>query len=149
MSTEIEVMEDTTTAGDVMGEIQALASGAPTMYNSIKGEDFTAKKKTYGAVSAAKKVRDHLGKKIDLEHIIVQPVELADENTGEVTKQPRVILIDADGTAYYGISGGLFRAVGDVIGMLGEPDTWPEPLPVTVKEQQGRGANRFYTIEII
>lgn len=148
MSNEIEIMENAT-ATDVVDEIRSLASGAPTMYNSIKGEDFEARKKTYSAVSSAKKIRESLGKKINLENIIVQPIEVADENTGEISKQPRVILIDADGTAYYGISGGLFRSVGDVIGMLGEPETWPAPLPVVVKEMQGRGANRFYTIELV
>ena len=145
---ELEIIETTPNA-NVLEEIRALASGTPKMYSSIKGEDFEAKKATFSAVSSAKKIRENLGKKINLENIIVQALDMADEQTGEISSQPRVILIDADGTAFYGISGGLFRSVDDIIGMLGEPHTWPAPLPVAVKEIQGKGANRFYTIELL
>lgn len=57
------------------------------------------------------KVDDHIGETIDLVDYLVEPVETVDENTGEVTMMPHVVLFATDGTSYEGFSKGLYTSV--------------------------------------
>lgn len=85
---------------------------------------------------------------INLANFIVQNVELTSDETGEISEATRVILVDADGSAYHAISAGLVNSLQSVLGFLGHPATWENPVPVKVVEKTGKGARRYMTLRI-
>jgi hypothetical protein len=89
---------------------------------------------------------ENLNKHIELDNIVVQAVELTDPNTGAQTTQPRVILLDQDGTAYYGISPVLLKAIETFVGILGQPHQWPEPVGVKVLREKGNRGFSFFNL---
>ena len=133
----------------VRGQVTALRDGNVALYSSILADTFEGKKQTLNAITNSVAIADHLGATINLANIVVQVVEMVDEKSGEMTDQPRVILVDADGTAYHAISSGILKSVENTIGMLGEPSTWPEPVPIQVAEERGRNGFRYYTIKFL
>lgn len=55
------------------------------------------------------------------------------ENAGCFENKPRTILIDENGESYIaGVSIGIYQAVREIIRTFGAPETWDEPLTVTV-----------------
>lgn len=125
--------------------IQALADGKTTVFSTLTGDDFDTKLQLLDAVTNSEPIADNLGKPIRLVNVVIQTVELADEETGELNELPRTILLDEDGTAYHAISMGVFRAVETVLGVVGQPSTWPSPLNIQVTKE-GKAPRAYYTI---
>lgn len=142
VSNAVEVSQGQSSAANA---IQSLADGKQTVFSTITGDDFTAKMTVLNATTASKPLSENLGKKINLANVVVQIIEMADEQTAELRDVPRTILIDADGTAYHAISSGVFRAVENILGILGKPHTWPAPVAVKVL-QEGQGNRKYFTI---
>jgi len=134
---------------DVAVRIQNLANGVSVAYSSIKGDDIEAKVALYNATSASENIADNLGTEFNLADIVVTVVPMADEATGVIKNQPRVIFIADDGTAYSAISGVLLDDVERVIGMVGEPHTWGAPRPAKVVEQKSNKGRRFFTLRLL
>lgn len=142
-----EIVDEATTVGstDVAEIIKGLNNPSSAMYSSIKTDDFASRLRIVQAMTTSSPVDDHLGETINLTNFIVQPVDLVNA-TGEVNTAPRIVLIDADGTAYHATSVGLLTALRNVTGVLGEPSTWPEAVPIVVIEQKSRNGYKFFTI---
>ncbi len=142
VSTEV----DTFTGGNgAANAVQALADGKSTVFSTITGDDFAAKMKVLNATTASLPLAEILNKPIELVDIVVQVIEMADEASGEVRDVPRTILIAKDGTAYHAISNGVFRAVENILGILGKPHTWPAPVKIKV-QREGTGNRQYFTI---
>lgn len=142
-----EVHESANTGGMTAAEkIDALASGAATVFSTFTGDSQADRLRIYDAISTAEPIADHLGETIMLANAVAQLVEVADEQ-GELQSAVRVILVDADGSAYAAISDGLYRAMVNLFGLLGSPSTWTDPVAVKVVEQRSRKGFRFYTIK--
>lgn len=121
----------------------AMLSSGSGIVTTIKGTDLAARKATLNAVTNAVPIADHLGKTIALTNCVFQAVTVVDDKTGEATDTVRTILLADDGTAFAAVSDGILGSLRDVFGIMGQPDTWPEPLPVQVVEQRGRSGYRF------
>lgn len=133
--------------------VNNLNDGTVSVYSSLKGDDFETKKAVLTATTNALKVDDNLGKVINLKDVVVQAIDIAntDDVTGEVSsvEAARIILLDADGTSYAAVSTGLFRALTNLFGILGQPHTWPSPVPIiVVKERATRNAGHYFTIKL-
>lgn len=147
-------MSDVTTGeivvagNDVASAIAQLNSGQSAIATSIEGDDFAARKAVLSAVSSSVPLADNLSKPIQMKHYVVQEVWLLNEQTQEIAPQPRVVIIDADGVAYHATSAVVFRDVQNIVGILGKPSSWPEPVAVTcVKE--GKAPRAFYTLKLV
>jgi len=134
------------TAGAV--ERMAMLANGSGILSTLTGTDLASRKTTLNAVTNATPISDHLGETINLVHVVAQVVSIVDVKTGEATDAVRAILLDADGSAYAATSDGLMGSLRDVFGIMGQPDTWSEPLPIRVVEQRGRSGFRFYKIEL-
>lgn len=132
-------------SSSVAGAVQSLADGKQTVFSTIQGDDFASKMKVLTATTASLPLSENLNKPIDLVDVVVQVIEMADEQTGELGDVPRTILIAADGKAYHAISRGVFRAVENILGILGSPNTWENPVKVKVL-QEGTGNRKYFTI---
>src|SRR5690606_1115300 len=115
--------------------------------STFSGDDFATKAKVFDAITNPEPISDHLGETIQLANVVAQSVEVADDE-GTLNEAARVILIDADGQAYAGLSDGLLRSIQNLFGILGMPNTWPGPLPVKVTEEKSRKGFKFFTIKL-
>jgi len=142
----------------VNNSIAKLKGNSAAVWSSIQSDNFEDKLKVASAVQDATPLRDDLGKTIELEHIVVQAVEIKDtddkgneivnEQTGEVKTltAARIILVGKDGKSYASISTGIFKAVENLVGVLGQPHTWPAPVKVKAVEQ-GPAMRRYLTLK--
>ena len=129
--------------------IESFTGGVGRLFTTIKGEDFSAKLALNNAIADAEPIDKHLDKWINLKDIVIQDVEFTDEDdsTGEVTTTPgiMVVLVDDQGKAYRAFSNGVFRDLQRLLNILGDPNTWPDPVSVKVV-QTVSGKNRFYNL---
>jgi len=140
-SMQVALSEDT-----ARRDIASLQAGGQSVWSSIQGEDFESRLKVADAVVNSTPLRDHLGEKIMLRHIVAQATTIADRQTGEITPVVRLVLIDEDGTAYNAMSGGLFKSIENLIGILGMPAYWPGPVPVKIN-REGKVGEQYYTLK--
>ena len=124
-------MENAMMTLDVSAE---LSEQSTSTYCSIKGGDRATKAKLYNASNNPDhKVGDFINKNIKVKDVLVEAIDIVDEETGEVERAPRVVLIDDKGKAYQAVSMGIFNAVKKAIQIFGET-TWEEPIEFTVKQ---------------
>jgi hypothetical protein len=145
--TGAEIVRANNGGASALDKLAMLSSGSGIV-STIQGTDVEARKATLNAVTNAEPIADHLGETINMVHAVFQAVTVADDKTGEVNDTVRTVLLDADGKAYAAISDGLIGSLRDVFGIMGQPSTWPEPLPVKVVEKRGRSGFRFMKIEL-
>ena len=131
--------------------IESFTGGVGRLFTTIRGEDFSAKLALNNAIADAEPIDKHLDKWINLKDIVIQDVEFSDEDesTGEVTTTPgiMVVLVDDKGKAYRAFSNGVFRDLQRLLNILGDPNTWPDPVSVKVV-QTVSGKNRFYNLRV-
>lgn len=77
-----------------------------------------------------KRVKDEVNKEIALKHVYIELVDLINQKTGELTKAPRVILIDDKGVGYQCVSSGVYNAIRKMFLSFGIPQTWEKPITV-------------------
>lgn len=117
------------------------------IFTTVKGTDFDSRRKIFSAVNDAKSVSDLNGKPFVIADLVIEATEFMNEKTGEVEPSVRTIFITPDGDAYQAFSGPVFNAAKRLLGLLGEPESWPEPVKVRVTEE-GKGTNRFYKLAL-
>ena len=127
----------------------SVAVRKPRTYSSVTGTDVGARKTVYNAVNNAEQISDHLGEEFHLVHIIQQPTESLNEETGVVEEYTRTTLITADGTAFSAGSDGIAGSVDNLLAAFGEPSEWAEPLRVKVIERKSRNKRTFFSIEAL
>lgn len=143
-----EHTNELSTIAATSGIVDSFKSGGG-VYSSYRTDDFESKIQLASALSDSEPLVDHLGKNIELVHIVVQSVQLTDEDTGVVEDAVRTVLIDANGKAYSAISGVIVQRLRDIIGVLGTPDTWAGPVKVRVDRVKGKGKNFFYDLRVV
>lgn len=136
------------TTNKAVATIGSMQSGSNIM-STVKDDTLDGRKQTLAALTNAEPIAEHLNETINLVHVVMQAVELTDEKTGEVTDNVRTILLAEDGKAFAGVSNGLVGSLRDIFGIMGEPASWPEALPVQVVEKRGNKGFRFYKIELV
>lgn len=127
------------------------------MYCSILADTPEDKKNLYNAMNskADKIVADVLNQEILLKDVLIQKFVkdslTTDEETGEVLDEDasyRVVLIDEAGKTYASGSKGLAKSLMKVLAIMGEPNTWDEPLKIKVVSAECSKGKTF-TIEIV
>ena len=87
-----------------------------------------------------------IGKIINVKDVFVEEVRFADEETGEITFAPRIVVIDTNGESYQAVSVGVMSAFKKLFQLFGQP-TWPEGIPLEVKQVKN-GKNNILTFAI-
>ena len=84
-------------------ELATISNDAPDfsrgMYCSVHAETQEDRLDIYEAVSNSMSLDDMVGKTIEVENVIIQPVEMTDHATGEQTTRNRIVLISPNGDA--------------------------------------------------
>jgi hypothetical protein len=139
-------MSGEVTVNRSMQAVSALGAGVSNVYSTIVGDTPEDKVRILEAVTNAESLGDHLGETILLKDVVVQATTI--ENEGVERDALRSILIDAEGNAYSAISDGIFKALQNMFSILGNPNTWAEPLPIVAVEVKGRKGFKFMTIKV-
>ena len=144
----IAVIEDSSVSAAALStEIANLSRGQVNVWSTITGTDHGSKIAVLEAMGNSVPLDDNIGKTIQLANVVVQQIEMPDTATGELKAQPRITLIDADGTSYHVISGVVFKDLKNFFGILGMPSTWPAPLPI-VAEKSAAKVGKFISVKI-
>ena len=94
----------------------------------------------------AERLADNINKTIYVKDVYCEIVDCVNEETGEVTKAPRVVLIDKNNVGYQAVSTGIFSAVKKLFMIYGQP-TWENPIPIEIKQIK-KGKKSLLTFNI-
>lgn len=75
------------------------------------------------------KLKEHVNEVINLAHVSIECCEVNNED-GERTIAPRIVLIDANGSTFSCVSTGIYNSLKRLFALLGTPDTWTETVPI-------------------
>ena len=117
------------------------------MYCSLKADTREEKLNVFKAVSNAEPLDDHLGERIDVQDIMIQPVELPDPLTGELKINNRITLITVDGRAYRCVSKGVENVLKNLFGIMGNPP-WVGGISLVASKRPGNNGYKFTTLEL-
>lgn len=117
-------------------------------YCSIVAETFEDKKILFNSMNnPEKRTGDCINEVINLRNVYVESVNCVNQDTGEVTVCPRVVLIDDNNVGYQSVSLGIFSALKKLFSTFGEPNIWDEAIPIKIK-QITKGERKILTFEI-
>lgn len=124
----------------------SLTNGMGEVVSTVDVSTMEGKVRQFDALQDAQPIAHFLGKKIELTDIIMQSVEIADSQTGELNPAVRVILVDKGGQSYSSVSETIVKDVRTLLTVFGAPREWGGPLIVKVEERQGRPGHKFYKL---
>lgn len=125
-----QVMTPTITDDGLIADL----SSAVLSYCSMKAETAEEKKALFNVQnSTAEKIADHVNETMNLRHVYVETVSCMNEETGEVTICPRIVLIDDKGNGFGCVSRGIYSALRKLFGIFGTPDAWEKPIKIKFK----------------
>ena len=131
-------------------ELVTIANDAPDfshgMYCSIHAESQEDRLDIYEAVSNSMPLDDMVGKVVEVENVIIQPIEMTDNATGEVALRNRIVLITPNGDAYGCTSTGVETSMRNLFAIVGCPP-WNPPIAFDVVKKQGRNGYKFTTLQ--
>lgn len=148
-TTVVEVQEEaknevaTMSAGD-RGFMEQQDLGS---YYSIVPETREEKVMVYNAINNPDaRLSDQINKTIKVKDVLIEVIELVSEETGELNKVPRIVVLDDKGKSYQAVSVGIFSALKRIINLFGEP-TWEEPVVMEVKQITSKD-RKMLTLEL-
>lgn len=125
-------------------QLAAVTEGAG-FYSSLALTTQEEKLSFLSLVTNSNPLQDKLGEEIAIKDVVIQTAQFVDEETSEVTEGLRTVIIDADGNAWHASSKGIALALRQAFNVLGEPQTWKDPLTAKVK-QVPKGKFRVLTL---
>lgn len=91
---------------------------------------------------------DHINETIDVVNIFIQPVSMANKETGEMYVVPRIVLFDVEGKTYVTVSRGIYNALKNMCAIVGNPETWKAPITIKVGQRQIQ-ERRMLTFDVV
>lgn len=117
------------------------------MYVSFSPDTPEQKIALYNAMNNPdEQVGNMINEKITIRDVFVEEVDMLNEETGEITAAPRIVLIDVKGKSYAAMSTGIFSSIEKLMQVFGPP-TWEEGLTVIVRQKMTK-ERRIYTLEV-
>lgn len=119
---------------------------AQTSYCSMTPETDEDRKALYNAVNApAHRLSEYIGQTITITDVYVEVVQITNEQTGEVTTAPRIVLF-GNGESWACVSTGVFGSLKKLFAVFGTPDTWEKPVTLQVKQIERGQGKRILTL---
>lgn len=121
---------------------------AQTSFCSMMADSAQDKAKLFNAMNNPdERLSDCINKRIKAKDLYVEIVNCTNEETGEVTACPRIVIIDDQGKSYQAVSIGIYSALKKVIQVYGSP-TWDTPVTLEVK-QITKGNRKMLTLNVV
>ncbi len=123
-------------------------TSAQTQFCSMHAETAEEKAKLYNAMNnPEKRIGDCINMTINAKDLYIEVVNCTNEETGEVTACPRIVIIDDKGVGYQAVSVGIFSALKKVVQVFGAP-TWETPVKLMV-QQITKGSRKMLTLNVV
>ena len=107
------------------------------LYTSLSFESEEDRKLLFKiSENADTRVSENLNKPIALKHVFLQRYDKINEETGELEKKTRTILVDDKNKSYASASRGLYNSLLKFMSIVGRPDQWSAPMMIKVVEVQ-------------
>lgn len=131
MSENMELVNITTDDGE---HLIANLTSKTTAFCSFKANTTEEKAKLFEIMNnPEKRLADCINMTIFVKDLYCEVVNCTNSETGEVTQQPRIVVIDKANFGYQCVSIGIFSAFKKLISIFGQP-TWNDPIPLKVKQ---------------
>lgn len=119
-----------------------------TQYCSVVAQTDEEKALLFNATNnTAHRLSDCINMVINVKDVFVEVVNCTNQETGEVTPCPRIVLINEKGEGYQCVSLGIFSALKKLFAIYGEPKDWSKPIKLEVK-QVTKGERKMLTLNI-
>lgn len=132
--------------------VEQFKNPAGKFFSSLQ-DDGTRKSKVaiYNAINNAdEQIADHINKILEIVDVVAFPVELADEDTGEIIQCLKTVLVDKYGKTYTATSQGIANSLSRIFSIVGMPSWKDEPVKMKIKQVTTRnGNNKVNTIELV
>lgn len=143
--TEQVISTDVAVVRDVSHEMQALNGQRSDIVSTFETATNEQKMALFAAISDAEQLSDHLNRPIAMTGFVASVVEFADEN-GEMQEGIRMVIVDKDGKGYGSMSQGINRAIKQIVGIFGDPQTWDSPKVFKAVEE-GKKPRAYLTLK--
>lgn len=148
---EVAIVNQNTGIGnrfsDMGFDISVDMTSAQLAFSSLQATTDEEKAQLFNAINnPEKRLADCINMTIKAKDLFVEVVNCTNEETGEVTACPRIVIIDDKGIAYQAVSLGIYSALKKVIQIFGTP-TWAKPIALEVK-QVTKGTRKMLTLNI-
>lgn len=132
---------------DMGFDISVDMTSAQLSFSSLSATTDEEKANLFNAINnPEKRLADCINMKINAKDLYIEVVNCTNEETGEITACPRIVIIDDEGVAYQAVSLGIYSALKKVIQIFGAP-TWSKPIALEVK-QVTKGTRKMLTLNI-
>lgn len=118
-------------------------------FSSIEGNDFATRRELAAAVMGAKDLSSQLGVPFNIKHIIRQPVDVTNKETGVVSSTYRTTFVTDNGDAFAATSRGIDIAVDNILATMGNPAGWGDEVFAVIAEKVGSGNTAYFTLKPI
>lgn len=135
-----------------VGMMDMLQNPAGNFLCTINDDGTRASKvKIYNAINGAENsLTDFIGKPLEIVDVVAHPIQLMDEETGEMINTVRVVLIDKNGVGYTAVSQGIVNSLARIFQIVGMPSWIEEPVKMEVKQVKTRnGNNKVNTLVLL
>lgn len=123
----------------IQDQADLLADTGSGVWVPFAPETVAEKATLYNALnSTGEKLGDYVGDTITVSNIVLQGSTFTDEETGELQKFTRLILVGPEGQIYKSTSRGMVRAAIQLMQVFGTPDQWGQPLNIQIERVQLR-----------
>lgn len=93
------------------------------------------------------RIADHINETIAVKDLYCEVVQCVNQETGEVSTCPRIVLIDDKGKSYASVSLGIYSAMKKLMAIYGQP-TWDKPIKVKVM-QISKGTRKMLSLKLV
>ena len=132
---------------DMGFDVSVDLTSAQTQFCSMTAQTDDERAKLFNAMNNPdERLADCINMKINAKDLYIEVVNCTNEETGEVTACPRIVIIDDKGKSYQAVSLGIYSALKKVIQVFGVP-TWSKSIPLEVK-QVTKGTRKMLTLNV-
>ena len=132
---------------DMGFDISVDMTSAQTQFCSMKVETDEERGHLFNAINnPEKRLADCINTVIEAKDLYIEVVNCTNEETGEVTSCPRIVIIDKNNVGYQAVSLGIYSALKKAIQIFGVP-TWETPIKLEVK-QVTKGNRKMLTLNV-
>lgn len=124
------------------------ANGTNAVSHFFDTSSMDGKMALYNAMQTSDKIDDHLNEPLHVTNVLAQAIEVANQETGEISTSTRVVVHAKEGD-FAAASPTLAHAFGNLFAIFGTPDTWSSPLALKVVEKKSRRGYKFFDLELL
>lgn len=130
---------DSVRALTIQDQADILAENGTGVWVPFAPETVAKKATLYNALnSTGEKLGDYVDDTVTVSNIVLQGSTFIDEETGELQRCVRLILVGPEGQIYKSTSHGMVRAAIQLMQVFGTPNEWGEPLNIRIERVQLR-----------